>query len=139
MYIQKNSDDLIMTKYEKITEVELEITTGKKRKNATNDPVEILIGEHGWELDLPDHDDFEKGKTDVYKLEVPDDMDSSWFRYLCLRKKSNIYKDDDWVFVKLKLTINGKVVYEKDNLNAVLKASQERWCAPDFTYGKAGE
>ena len=127
-----------MSDYEKIESIQLEITTGSKRRNATDDPVELDIGEHEWVLDLPDHDDFEKGRTDVYDLKIPDDMNSSWFRYFCFKKKGDMYKDDDWVFVKLKVTINGKIVYEKDNLNAVLKADRARWCAPEFNFGKAG-
>ena len=66
-----------LTENEKIKTIQLEITTGSKRRNATDDPVELQIGEHGWILDLPDHDDFEKGRTDTYDLEVPEDMNSS--------------------------------------------------------------
>jgi len=127
------------SKYEQINQIILEITTGGKRKNATDDAVTLDIGGHSWELDLPKHDDFERGQTDRYELEVPKGMDASWFRFLCFKKKGDLSRDDDWLIEKVKLTINGKVVYEKDNLNALLKVDQNRWCAPDFSFGKAGE
>jgi len=126
-------------KYEPIQEIILEITTGSKRKDATDDAVILDIGGHSWELDLPKYDDFERGKTDHYELAVPEGMDSSWFRFLCFKKKGDLQRDDEWLLAKVKLTINSKVVYEKDNLNALLKVDRNRWCAPDFSYGKAGE
>ncbi|MHA1213383.1 MAG: hypothetical protein ACTSSH_13110, partial [Candidatus Heimdallarchaeota archaeon] len=76
---------------------------------------------------------------DVFNLKVPFGMNASWFRYLCLRKKTQIMKDDDWCIESVKLIINDKVVYEKDNINVWLKESHTSWCAPEFTYGKAGE
>ncbi|NHJ48866.1 MAG: hypothetical protein FK733_13865 [Asgard group archaeon] len=125
--------------YEKITKVVLELTTCKKFRASTDDAIEIYIGEHEWDLDVPFYDDFEKGKTDTYDLEVPDGMDSSWFHYFCLRKKAPALKEDDWCLEKIKLTINDKVVYEFGPAEIWLKQVAQSWCAPGFTYGKAGE
>ncbi|NHJ85037.1 MAG: hypothetical protein FK734_06215 [Asgard group archaeon] len=127
------------TKYEKTESIVIELTTGTSRKSATDDPIELYIGSHDWLLHKPKYDDFEKGKTDVYELDVPAGMDSSWFRYLCFRKKTKSGKDDSWQLMKIKLIINGKVVYEKDKLDAWLVGAKSSYCAPGFSYGRAGE
>ena len=129
----------IMSKeYEKITKIVIEITTGHDRRSSTDDLIVLNIGPHKWELQKPQYDDFEKGKTDSYELDVPEGMDSSWFRFFCLDKKAH-GKDDDWNLVKLVVKINDKIVYEKSDLDAWLNQLKPSWCAPEFNYGKAGE
>jgi hypothetical protein len=130
---------MLSEQYEKITKIVVELTTCKKFRGSTDDPIELYIGEHAWELDVPFYDDFEKGKTDTFDLKVPEGMDASWFQYFCLRKKASALKEDDWCFEKIKLTINDKVVYEFGPEEIWLKGAQQTWCAPKFTYGKAGE
>ncbi|MHA1462920.1 MAG: PLAT/LH2 domain-containing protein [Candidatus Heimdallarchaeota archaeon] len=126
--------------YEKIDKIVIELTTcSEKRKSSTDDPVILYTGGHEWDLDKPHYDDFERGKTDSYNLDVPAGMDSSYFRYLCFKKRTRTAKGDDWCLDKIKLTINDKVVYEKDSLNAWLKGEKTSFCAPDFKYGQAGE
>ncbi len=125
--------------YEKIEKLVIEITTCEERRSDTDNPVELYVGGHKWQLDMPKYDEFEKGRTDVFELDVPDNFDSSNFQYLCFRKKTYTGKDDDWCIEKIKLIVNDVNVYEKDSLNAWLKGEKTSWCAPDFTYGKAGE
>ena len=128
---------MLKTQYEKIEKIVIEITTCKDRRSDTDNPVELYVGGHTWELDIQKHDEFEKGKTDVFELNVPANFDSSNFRYLCLKKKIRS-KDDDWCIEKIKLIVNDKVVYEKSSLHAWLKHDKTSWCAPDFTYGASG-
>ncbi len=124
------------SKYEEIKKIVIEITTCKERRSDTDNPVELYVGGHTWELDISKHDEFEKGKTDVFTLDVPAGLNSNDFRYLCLRKKSRS-KEDDWCIEKIKLIINDTVVYEKGSLKAWLKYDKTSWCAPDFSYGAA--
>ena len=128
---------MLKTKYEKIEKIVIEITTCKERKSDTDNAVELYVGGHKWQLDIAKHDEFEKGKTDVFELDVSAGLNSSDFRYLCLRKKTHT-KDDDWCIEKIKLIINDNVVYEQDSLDAWLKHNKTSWCAPGFTYGAAG-
>ena len=76
--------------------------------------------------------------TDIYELDVPQGLDSSWFRFFCLDKK-NRGRDDDWNLVKLVVKINDKIVYEKSDLDVWINAAHPSWCAPGFNYGQAGE
>lgn len=126
--------------FEKIDKIVIEITTcSEKRRSSTDDPIILYVGGHEWDLDKPHYDDFERGKTDSYDLDVPAGMNESDFRYLCFKKRIQTAKDDDWCLEKIKLMINDKVVYEKDNLNTWLKGEKSSFCAPDFKYGQAGE
>ena len=128
-----------MTNNEKIEKMVVEITTCSDRRSDTNNLVELYVGGHEWPLDLPYYDDFERGKTDTFDLDIPDGFNSSEIRYFCLKKSTHSGKDDDWCIQKVKVTINGKVVYEKDNIHAWLKDNEQTWCAPGFNYGQAGE
>ncbi|NHJ05145.1 MAG: hypothetical protein EAX90_09990 [Candidatus Heimdallarchaeota archaeon] len=128
-----------MSEFEKIEKIVVEITTCSDRKSDTNDAIILYVGGHEWALDLPYYDDFEKGKTDVFDLDIPEGMNSSQIRYFCLKKKSHTNKDDDWCLSKIKVTINDKVIYERDKIHHWLKDNELSWCAPDFTYGQAGE
>jgi hypothetical protein len=125
--------------YEKITKIVLELTTCKKFRGSTDDPIVLYIGSYSWDLDRPHHDDFERGEIDTFDLEIPVGMDSSWFQYLCLRKKAPTTKEDDWCLEKIKLTINDNVVYEFGPEEIWLKHDKTSWCAPGFSYGKSGE
>ena len=127
------------TQYEKIESITITITTGNTKKSATDDSVMLQIGGHKWQIDKPNYDDFEKGKTDSYDLEIPEGMDSSWFRFLCFQKKNLTGKSDDWEMEKVVLMVNGNIVYEKAGLKAWLTFDKPRYCAPGFNYGKAGE
>lgn len=124
--------------YEKIKKITIEITTGDKPGSSTDDEIQLNIGSHKWILDKPNYDDFERGKTDIYELDVPAGMDASWFRFLCFQKK-HAGKENPWLLDKITLKINDQLIYEKENLGVWLKADKPRWCAPDFSYGKAGE
>ncbi|NHJ39148.1 MAG: hypothetical protein FK731_03885 [Asgard group archaeon] len=125
--------------YEKIEKIVIEITTGKKPGSSTDDEIQLNIGSHKWILDKPKHNDFEKGKTDVFELDVPPGMDSSWFRFLCFEKKVRFGRDDPWLLDKIILKVNDQIVFERANINIWIKADNKRWCAPTFSYGKAGE
>ncbi|NPD90562.1 MAG: hypothetical protein HGN29_17765 [Asgard group archaeon] len=128
--MSKNND-----KIEKIT---LEIETCSKWHSSTDDPIELYIGDHEWILDKPQTNEFERGQKDTFNLEVPSGIDPSWFNYLCLRKHVGAIRGDDWCLKAIKLEINDKIVYEKDNINVWLKGNKKHWCAPGFTYGQAG-
>lgn len=130
---------ILSKEYEKINKIVVELTTGKKRQSSTYDHIELSIGSHKWLLDKPHHHDFEKGKTDIYELDVPEGMDASWFRYFCLIKKTISGGGDDWQLVKLVVKINDNIVYERYDLDVWLKDDKLDWCAPGFDYGRAGE
>jgi hypothetical protein len=111
------------------------ITTANERKSGTDDPIKLYIGEHSWELDHPFCDDFEKGRTDEFELDIPEGFTSDWFQYLCLKKERDI-KSDKWKLQRIVVEINDRVIYDSDDIDFWFKEGQSTWCARDFNYGK---
>lgn len=120
---------------EKIQKIEFRIKTCDKWRSASDNTVKLYVGDHVWELDHPFCDDFEKGKSDTFELEVPTGMDSTWFHYLCLKKEGDII-GDRWCLHAVQLKINDKVVYQNDEIEAWFEGGKTSWCAPDFNYGQ---
>jgi len=121
--------------FEKIESIVLLLRTKQKRFAAKRDiPFDFYIGRHKWRLANPRVEELDKGNKGVFDLAVPAEMTSEWFRYLCLKKPQQKSKDD-WYILELKLEINGKVVYHKENTEIKIKADSTSWCAPDFDFG----
>ena len=54
-----------------IKKLTVEITTGDVTFAGTDDPVQLNIGGHSFQLDNPNRDDFERNRTDTFELELP--------------------------------------------------------------------
>ncbi|HUT81046.1 MAG TPA: hypothetical protein VMZ29_07570 [Candidatus Bathyarchaeia archaeon] len=121
---------------EKIEKIVLTLRTKQKRffdKKVL--PLEYYIGKQKWRLQNPLSDQLDGGHQGVFELPVPEGMTSDWFRFLCF-KKSEQKSSDDWFILKIKLEVNGMVVFEKVDPNGIkIKADATSWCAPDFSYG----
>jgi hypothetical protein len=50
----------------------IEIKTGDKRFAGTDDPVHLFLGGKDFNLDNPDHDDFERNHTDNFTFSISD-------------------------------------------------------------------
>ncbi|MHA1188265.1 MAG: PLAT/LH2 domain-containing protein [Candidatus Heimdallarchaeota archaeon] len=118
-----------------ITKMKLTLITGKKWGSSTDDPVKLYIGEHEWDLDNPFCDDFEKGKTDVFELDIPEGLTSDWFQYFCLRKERAIH-GDKWLLSNIKVEINDRLIYDSGEKEIWFQDGDVSWCAADFVYGK---
>lgn len=118
-----------------INKMKLTMTTGKKWGSSTDDPIRLNIGEHSWDLDHPYCDDFEKGKTDVFDLDIPEGLTSDWFQYFCFKKDHPII-GDKWLLTGVKLEINDRVIYESGEIEIWFDGSTTQWCVPNFNYGK---
>lgn len=120
---------------EVINEMSITITTANERGSGTDDPIKLFIGEHTWELNHPFCDDFEKGKTDTFNLDIPQGLTSDWFQYFCIKKEHDIHSDK-WQLRHVILKINDRVIYDSGDLEFWFKAGVSTWCAKDFFYGK---
>ena len=118
-----------------VNKIKLTLKTGKKWGSATDDPVKLYIGDHIWELDNPFCDDFEKGKTDVFDLDIPEGLTSDWFQYFCLKKEQPL-TGDKWLLTGLKVEINDRVIYDSGEIEIWFKGDRTSWCVSDFYYGK---
>ena len=121
-------------KCEIINKIKLTITTSNKRGSGTDDPIKLYIGEHFWELKHPFCNDFEKGKTDVFNLDVPENMTSDWFQYFCMKK--DVAVKGKWILSRVKFEVNGRLIYDSGKIDYVFARGKTTWCAKDFFYGK---
>ena len=123
---------------EKIENITISLKTRQKRFSAKKiTTIEFYIGRHRWRLANAREEELEKGRKGVFDLTIPADMTSDWFRYLCL-KRIETKSGDDWIIIEIKLIVNGKEIYNKENCDIKLKADSSSWCAADFSYGGAG-
>ncbi|MEA2070868.1 MAG: hypothetical protein U9O98_06205 [Asgard group archaeon] len=111
------------------------LTTGKKWRSSSDDPVKLYIGEHNWILDHPFCDDFEKGKTDTFELEIPEGLTSDWFQYFCLKKEKSL-GGDKWLLKRVKFEVNGREIYDSGEIDIWFTDGKSSWCAKNFYYGK---
>lgn len=118
-----------------INKMTLKVTTGKKWGSDNDDPVKLYIGEHEWDLDNPFCDDFKKGKTDTFELDIPEGFTSDWFHYFCLKKEQALSKDK-WLLTRVILEVNDRVIYDSGDMEFWFQGSNINWCAKDFNYGK---
>ncbi|MGC9778242.1 MAG: hypothetical protein HZR80_03270 [Candidatus Heimdallarchaeota archaeon] len=118
-----------------INNMKVTITTANERGSGTDDPIKLYIGEHTWELDHPFCDDFEKGKTDVFDLDIPEGLTSDWFQYFCIKKELDI-RSDKWQLRRVIVEINDRVIYDSSDIEFWFESSKSTWCAKDFFYGK---
>lgn len=127
------SEDVDMC--EIIHKMKVTVTTDNKRGSGTDDPIKLYVGEHTWDLDHPFCDDFEKGRTDDFDLDIPEGLTSDWFQYFCI-KKEHIVHANKWILNKIVLEINDRVIYDSGEINFAFEGGQATWCAKDFFYGK---
>jgi hypothetical protein len=118
-----------------VNSMKITLTTGKNWGSSSDDPVKLYIGEHFWVLDHPFCNDFEKGKTDIFDLEIPEGLTSDWFQYFCLRK-DNPVTGSKWLLNGIKVEINERVIYENNDIEIWFSGNKTSWCVPDFYYGK---
>lgn len=118
-----------------ISKMKVTVTTAKDRKSGTDDPIKLYIGEHSWDLEHPYCDDFEKGRTDVFDLDIPENFTSDWFQYFCLKKGRDV-GHDKWHLKRIILEINDRVIYDSGDIDVWIESGKSTWCAKDFIYGK---
>jgi len=118
-----------------ISKMRVTVTTANERKSGTDDPIKLYIGEYTWDLNHPFCDDFEKGRTDVFDLDIPKNFTSDWFQYFCLKKGRDI-GHDKWQLRRIVLEINDRVIYDSGDIDIWFDKGKSTWCAKDFFYGK---
>ncbi|MBN1331237.1 MAG: hypothetical protein JXA54_17345 [Candidatus Heimdallarchaeota archaeon] len=118
-----------------INQMKVTITTSNKRGSGTDDPIKLYVGDYAWDLDHPFCDDFEKGRTDEFELDIPKGMTSDWFQYFCLKKEHTI-RSDNWILSRVVVEINNRIIYDTGEIEFNFSGGKNTWCARDFFYGK---
>ena len=122
---------------EPVSTIEVEVKTADNRGAGTDDDVSLRVGPGlSWVLDKRLYDDFERDDRDTYS--VPIDaatrrgLTTGDIRYVEIAKSRDGVAGG-WKLGGVKLTVNGRVVYRKANVNRWLEDNKRTWRATDFT------
>ncbi|HJQ41208.1 MAG TPA: hypothetical protein VKB93_29060 [Thermoanaerobaculia bacterium] len=126
---------------EKITSMAIHVKTGNVSGGGTDNDVALtLIFEtpggggppvtRSWNLDTPDHDDFESGNYEGFALSGPLPQRACEIKSLTISKSPDDY-NGGWRLEFVELLINGKVFY-KGVANRWLEDNSRTWPAGDF-------
>ena len=121
---------------EPVTSAELEVRTSSSRYAGTDDDVYVRLSPTlRLPLDKRLYNDFERGDRDTYSL--PLDVVIRDGLTVDLLSQLRIEKAPDgiaggWKLRGVKLTVNGRVVYQRDGIERWLEDDHRTWSAPGF-------
>jgi CARDB/PLAT/LH2 domain len=121
---------------EPVSTITVEVHTADARSAGTDDDVSLRLGPGlEWTLDKRLYDDFERDDRDTYSVPI----DSATRRGLSVGdiRYVEIAKSRDgvaggWKLGGVKLTVNGRVLYRRANVNRWLEDNKRTWRAPGF-------
>ena len=119
-----------------ITSLRVEIRTCDKAWAGTDNTVTLYLtvdgqGELSWHLDTPDHNDFERGNTDVFNLS------GFYIEHACKIRTIRINKSEDnwnggWKLGGVNISGNGSTIYSKSNVNQWLENDSRDWWPSEY-------
>jgi hypothetical protein len=109
-----------------ISSITVRISTADVGWAGTDDDVTLTVAGRSWDLDNPDHDDFERGHTDSF------DLDPGTGFYLSDVHSIRITKSPDgiaggWKLKGMELILNGSAVYNNSSINKWLEDDDRAW------------
>jgi len=122
------------TRAQVITKLIVEIKTGDKTFAGTDDPVHLLLGGKDFNLDNPNHDDFERNHTDTFELPVSDpeytvDIVRAVGR-ITISKTGDSFFGGGWFFGGIKVRINDPAsdpIFQDDAISQWLDGDHREW------------
>jgi len=117
-----------------VTSIIVEIKTGDERFAGTDDPVHFFIGGKDFNLDNPNHDDFERNNTDKFVLSVNEpDFTVELIKavgQVGIVKTGDSYFGGGWLFGGIKIWLNDQAstpVFENSSINKWLDGDHREW------------
>ena len=114
----------------------VEIKTSDKTFAGTDDPIQLQIGGQAFNLDNPNHDDFERNNTDHFELPVNGGLLSveliKAIGIISVAKLGDSFWGGGWAFGGIKVWVNdttGAPIYENPNVNVWLDGDSLVWSA----------
>lgn len=102
-----------------VNKLKLKVTTADEWWAGTDDDVTLKLSGHSWDIDSNDND-FERDSSRTYNLDPKTSFYVSDLNTITI-KKSPDGLAGGWKLKGLKLTVNGVVVYENNNINLWLE------------------
>ena len=111
-----------------VSRLRVKITTGDVTWAGTDDDVTLTLAGRSWDLDNPDRDDFERGRTDTF------DLDPGIGLYRSAIASVRIHKSPDgiaggWRLKGVEVIVNGSTIYTSQSINRWLEDDQRTWSA----------
>jgi len=109
-----------------VNRLQVKVTTANVAWAGTDDDVTIYLGGRHWNLDNPNHDDFERGHTDTF------DLDPGTGLYRSMLSSIRLHKSPDgaaggWKLKGLQILVNGVSIYNNQIINKWLEDSNRDW------------
>ena len=111
-----------------VSRLRVKITTADVTWAGTDDDVTLTLAGRSWDLDNPDRDDFERGRTDTF------DLDPGIGLYRSAIASVRIHKSPDgiaggWRLKGVEVIVNGSTIYSNQSINRWLEDDQRTWSA----------
>ncbi|MGH2386194.1 MAG: PLAT/LH2 domain-containing protein [Candidatus Limnocylindria bacterium] len=111
-----------------VSRLRVKITTADVTWAGTDDDVTLTLAGRSWDLDNPDRDDFERGRTDTF------DLDPDIGLYRSAIASVRIHKSPDgiaggWRLKGVELIVNGSTIYTNQSINRWLEDDHRTWSA----------
>lgn len=116
-----------------VLKLDIEIKTGDKRFAGTDDPVHLYIGGKDFDLDNPNHDDFERNQTDHFTFSINDPEYSveliKAIGEIRIAKTEDSYFGGGWNFAGITIWINDMPdpIYTNHHVNRWLDGDHRNW------------
>ena len=104
----------------------VKITTADVAWAGTDDDVTIKLAGRTWELDNPGRNDFERGRTDTFKLDPGVGLRKSDLHSVVIRKSPDGIAGG-WKLQGVRIICNGTTVYNNQGINRWLEDSSRIW------------
>jgi hypothetical protein len=111
-----------------ISTLQVKITTADVSWAGTDDDVTITLAGRSWNLDNDDHDDFERGHTDIFNLDPGSGLYISDIRSVRVMKSGDGVAGG-WKLKGVQISANGNVIYNNQAINKWLEDDDRVWSA----------
>jgi hypothetical protein len=111
-----------------VTALRVRVTTADVGSAGTDDTVTLTLAGYSWDLDNPDHDDFERGNTDSFTLDPQTGLYRSAIHSIRIHKSPDGWFGG-WKLKGVELIVNGATIYNNQSINQWLEDDTRTWSA----------
>lgn len=125
-----------LTNGQPVSRITVDITTQDQLFAGTDDPIQLQIGGQSFKLDNPDQDDFERGNTDRFEIDIPGQrLTMELIRAvgtISIVKLDDSFFGGGWDFGAIRVwigTATGAPLYDNPEVNESLDGDDLEWHA----------
>jgi hypothetical protein len=111
-----------------VSTLTVKITTADASWAGTDDEVTITLAGRSWNLDNDDHDDFERGDTNTFRLDPGTSFYQSDIHSVRIHKSPDGFAGG-WKLKGVQIIVNGTTIYDNQSINRWLEDDNRTWSA----------